>query len=341
MKTHNFYKIRPDLTILAILLILLGAGCVPQGNNLVSSTVNKTLQVPVSETSSTATPMLAHTIPPTLEANSTPTNPPTPKSTEALTLTPSPTATFAWTPVPTLAPDAALEALLQLYNNNGGCELPCWWGITPGKTTWAEARTKLAPLGWMDGPWGEEETKRYDFSFAVPEQLAPWEYFEPHLGVKNGIVMGISVNSHWVTPDFDYSLSGLLQVFGPPDEIWLEVVTDTPYDPYYDIDLFYAVKGMRLRASGIIQAQNNHFTICPQEFKFDSYPPTLSLWDSSARIKHQDISYSTMGSKTVDSPDFRLLEELSSDFGRMDFYQTYLDPKATPCFEIVPVATTE
>jgi hypothetical protein len=36
--------------------------------------------------------------------------------------------------------------LLELLENNGGCHLPCLWGITPEKSTYPEARAILEPL---------------------------------------------------------------------------------------------------------------------------------------------------------------------------------------------------
>jgi hypothetical protein len=58
--------------------------------------------------------------------------------------TPSPSATS--TAIPTLSIEAARVYLLDLLADNGGCRLPCLWGITPGKSTYQEAKTILAPL---------------------------------------------------------------------------------------------------------------------------------------------------------------------------------------------------
>lgn len=42
--------------------------------------------------------------------------------------------------------EEAEAQLLKLLANNGGCQLPCLWGIIPGKSSYFEARTILAPL---------------------------------------------------------------------------------------------------------------------------------------------------------------------------------------------------
>lgn len=65
------------------------------------------------------------------------------------TLTSSPTGTpipATPTDVPTLPAEDAHQRLLALLANNNDCSLPCLWGITPGKSSFLEARSILLPL---------------------------------------------------------------------------------------------------------------------------------------------------------------------------------------------------
>ena len=74
------------------------------------------------------------------------------KPSETATLTHTPTntptliPTLTWTPLPTLSAEAAHAKIKELLKTNGGCELPCWWGIIPGKTAWPEALHFLTPI---------------------------------------------------------------------------------------------------------------------------------------------------------------------------------------------------
>lgn len=65
------------------------------------------------------------------------------------TVTPSPSSTMTalptWTPLPTLSSKDGLEALYGWLKGSVSCNFPCWAGITPGETTWAEARQLLEP----------------------------------------------------------------------------------------------------------------------------------------------------------------------------------------------------
>ena len=85
-------------------------------------------------------------------AQSSPDPQPTSIITPTLTVTSSPTPTpislltFTPTFVPTLPVEEAQTQFLDLLSNNGGCRLPCLWGITPGRSTIQDAQLILVPL---------------------------------------------------------------------------------------------------------------------------------------------------------------------------------------------------
>lgn len=70
----------------------------------------------------------------------------TPTETPLPTFTPTPEATSTLSPIPGLPEEQAHAKLLKLIANNGECHLPCLWGITPGKSTFEEARAILMPI---------------------------------------------------------------------------------------------------------------------------------------------------------------------------------------------------
>jgi len=90
----------------------------------------------------------ARTPQPVITAIRTETLTPTPVFTPSAALTNTPT------PIPTLPVEQARAKLLELLANNGGCRLPCLWGITPGKSTYQEAQAILAPLQGISNSTG-------------------------------------------------------------------------------------------------------------------------------------------------------------------------------------------
>ena len=97
------------------------------------------------------------------------------------TLTPLLTNTPTSKPTPTRFPPEQAELMvLDLLENNGGCLLPCWWGIVPGQTTWEEAHDLLMPITfdyiYIESPGGftkSPKSKSFiaSFQFPVPSNL--------------------------------------------------------------------------------------------------------------------------------------------------------------------------
>ena len=103
----------------------------------VTETNTKTASPADIETSTNTIPVL-----PTATGTTTPSNTPTKRPTRTITPTLSPTLTETptLTPLPTIAQSEVHDYVIGMIETNGGCELPCWWGITPGETTWGEAK---------------------------------------------------------------------------------------------------------------------------------------------------------------------------------------------------------
>jgi len=90
------------------------------------------------------------------------------------TLTPVPTWTPlppTLTPLPTLPPDEAEDLVLELLETNGGCQLPCWWGILPS-TSWDQARQYLNRFAMVRRTNTTDEMLSAEFLYNVPEEIS-------------------------------------------------------------------------------------------------------------------------------------------------------------------------
>jgi hypothetical protein len=81
---------------------------------------------------------IAETTPPIIAS-------PSPSQASGATTTPVPIATR--TPVPTLTSDQVNDAVPDLLRTNGGCDLPCWWGVVPGQTSHELAKSLFESKG--------------------------------------------------------------------------------------------------------------------------------------------------------------------------------------------------
>lgn len=276
--------------------------------------------------------------------------------TQALTIASRPSSPVTQMPIPTrtpvltLPPEEVKAVLMDLYANNGGCYFPCWWGITPGETSWEQVQESLAPLTVDSYTNTKGGITLYEFVFVIPEGMdLPTArgregdfysyYFNPSIFVQSETVLAIDLSAGWISRDFDYSLAGLLQMLGKPEEIWLRLITDVPpeYGPEYEIRLFYPDKGILLSSGGRAAWQQNKLRICPQEHWTDIFPPGIMLWPPNLDVAFQDINTSLLGGmRNLHLDKHVLLEDLAKDFNSTDFYETYLNPKTTMCFEVTP-----
>lgn len=196
------------------------------------------------------------------------------------TATPRPTSTITLTPFPTIPKDKILAKLDQLYLYNNGCKLPCWWGITPGTTTWSDARNFLmqfdaANSNEPNSVWNTIEVDHTDPLTKNPSRFthATFRYFpspgfnqpfgtQVNFEVQDGVVVAIKLASDISTRMFD--LQKLYKEYGDPDRI-LVVPEDCPPGQYCWADTFYMYdeKGFMSHSSSFIDGiKSTAVTLC-------------------------------------------------------------------------------
>lgn len=222
---------------------------------------------------------------------------PTPTATSTQTLTPTVEPTPTETPfvIPTPPGKSVTEQVLWLFETNNGCQLPCWWGITPGKTKW-ETAEKILIL--FDPNIYTVSASGLDYySPAIP--LPPEAYeignayasnMYPGYIVRNGIVEEIFTEVSigdtppgYLTP---YILSTFLTTNGQPSEVWL-FTYPSPFegnDLPFVVVLFYEDKGITALYSDNGTRQGDLVHGCPQEDPVSF----LSLWPPGLHLTFED-----------------------------------------------------
>lgn len=156
------------------------------------------------------------------------------------------------TPLPTLNPEDAYTQLQDLLKNNANCRLPCWWGITPGKTSWQDASRFLKTFSNVKsenelGVTSPNNDYVYYYAyFQVPREFGTLNH---SYVVKDNLVIKIYAYV------FDWSpflyLSNVLTEYGPPDGIFITTYRNelNGMRPYL-IYLVYEKLGILLEYSG-------------------------------------------------------------------------------------------
>jgi hypothetical protein len=186
-----------------------------------------------------------------------------------LTFTPTPLPATL-TPLPTLAPDEAAAFVRQLLNDNADCELPCYWGVTPGVSSWESAYQRFSTFADKIGQGSSDQLIRdgvsYERTVFTIYKLIP-DYSDvvaAHYYISNGTVFQIGVEPRGT--EIRYSLHQLLTRFGEPDGIVIRILADTPMNkPWYDLILFYQHKGIIAQFSSPAYYETQKLQICPQK----------------------------------------------------------------------------
>lgn len=268
-------------------------------------------------------------------ASLTPTKRTSPSSTSAPQETPTAPSSPAVMPTLTLVPSLPVreaEARVhELLENNGGCRLPCWWGITPGKTTVRAVLSSLYALRDIANAFLFDELGGgmvvtvpqndvlMNISVTIREQKS-----DPHPEIIKGLTVNLNpypANKDESTATFPppsyaqqyyYTLPYLLSTYGPPSNVATMADVDAGQ---YLLYLDYHATGWTAQLEMPLERRGNLVGGCPVE----TYSTTLWLWSPDNPEKQVLI-----GSPYIDETNSLTLE---------DFYQQFKDFSNTRCLE--------
>jgi len=230
--------------------------------------------------------------------------------------------------IPTPLGEDAKSKVAYLLETNGNCSLPCWWGITPGQTTWSEAESYLAAFALEISHPSSPQPKNFTYypsEFPDPNSNSPDDY----------LTAGFEVNSSGVIEIIDSiaktSLASMLANNGVPLQIWIEITTNFGPGPMsYVLALFYE-KGIMVIYQGTINSGDiNSINICPKDIPQAN--SQLLVWNNTTIRTFQDIGKFAM----LLDPNhlrFRLIQEVS-DMQPQSFYNYFVNPSATQCIKM-------
>ena len=257
-------------------------------------------------------------------------------------------------PPPSGAEDGLLADMLA---TNGGCELPCWWGIIPGETSAHDAQQEflsygksISIWGWEEDPWGT----RHRMSLFGSRGDYPFDHVLEHIFYeKEGVVTLIGALGHapgwpadeWSTSprfaqDWDrYSIDQVLTRLGEPSQVllhyWVEM--EMPYS----IGLLYEEQGILIEYMGITQGEipggdyrfdpailcagRSHFTDINVWLGGEALPPEIDLVDVFLHFGGGHLGLVPYNVAPT-------LED-ATDLSMSQFYDIFVDPGADVCLE--------
>ena len=118
---------------------------------------------------------------------------------------------------------------------NNGCELPCWWGIVPGKTTFAELVQFFERLGGIIEITGFRKSNANEDRYIVfLHNPGTDDSFGAHIGVKEGIVTSLRLDAD-ITRMINH-LELILSEYGSPSQVFIQDLENPAEE---DEEVFY------------------------------------------------------------------------------------------------------
>ena len=165
-----------------------------------------------------------------------------------------------------------------MLESNGGCELPCWWGFTPGKTGWAEVYDFFTALGKTFRVNTINESRNVGWGAPGDDLIVGLNFAidDNDKKVVRRIFTTISTAKLEEQILEPYLPSRIVQQFGNPAQIFLEYnPTLVRGDTYYSLILFYPDRGIMIEYYDRIERRSANFRFCPD----DVSSAFLWLWD--------------------------------------------------------------
>jgi hypothetical protein len=260
----------------------------------------------------------------------TKTHTPPPSSTYTPTIThtpsPSPTATITPTPLPTIARNKGAAKLEQLYGNNNGCRLPCWWGIIPGVTTWGETLHFLNQFSEFSGiekdsqfSLTENPGKFTHYTLRLPSPYPQVFYYATRVDFEeqSGIVVAIrlwdDIGSHMFSPNKLHS------EYGNPDRVF--VVPEGCNHNLCSTHMYFIYDSQRFMSLDLLESfpkeNDTEINLCISNYTWLS----ITTWADSVNI---DID-----SRETRNPKFLPFEQVTNL--TIDEFLTQLSKKGESC----------
>ncbi len=302
-----------------LILILYATGCTTSPVPNLTPTRQATATVPTQTSTHTLTPAPVRT--------NTKTPPPSPMINETIT----PTRVnlmdlitdIPLTPLPTEQVQAWIRKMMK---DNGGCRLPCWWGITPGKTTWEDAKMFLSPYASRISIMqigGDLDTAIY---FFWPPQDVTMSFLALSFSVRDNIVQSISLTG--IEQAAAYRLPELMSVYGEPGAVYINAYSGWAYDDHdprdVSIHIYYPQEGIFAQyVAPDSKVENGTIHGCIQ------YGTLVNLW-APIDTKTYTITLQTI-TLNFQFPSIPVSKALGMDIHH--FYETYKGENKEVCIE--------
>lgn len=230
---------------------------------------------------------------------------------------PHPTRTPRPTPPPTRTADEQRALIVDMLETNGGCELPCWWGIKPGESDWQTVvdyyrahRLLVLDMPHPDRPFD------YSITFDFSEKDGLVESIEVNSEIFRG-----AVSERFAQDWHRYAPDQLLSKHGIPSQVYIHMMPPIERNApvYYTLWLVYDQVGFFIIYRGPASYEPPTMRACPR-FKDVTW---IVLYLESPGL----------GRLFTESANPPVTLEEATGMGVETFYETFKNPDSDVCLE--------
>jgi hypothetical protein len=278
-------------SFLFLISIFVLAGCVPVRPTIQTTQVVQLpslTKLPVTDTI-TPTSISALAVTDTLTPTATPTL--------AYTKTISPTVTLM--PVDTLESNSVKETMQPLLQDPMNCAVPCFFGITPGKTSIDKVRAFFSPLGFphREGidPYSGRNFYSVGYESSIDRNSDVTFYISNNWVESIEIVPEITKQKEgsarqWIA----YSQETLIKKYGQPSRVGFDLAWPGGGGSVIVMNMYFDSGGLIVQYTGenMLPSSNHSPRLCPLTAPFDyvrlwlgphpPYPPTVPLMKATS-----------------------------------------------------------
>jgi len=243
--------------------------------------------------------------------------------TQPLIPTNTPTIQPTQTHVKVLSYQEKLDRVLELEISNGGCSFPCWWGITPGVTTWDEFTEKLIPLTVENLKF---RTSNGEFDYYLEFPFQP-ENIVVHVYVKKDRQIDV------IRVAQEDPVENLFVHFGQPSEIWVSSDGIVPGPSFFTLAPFYPEKGLMVAYRGksnlIYKNGVQYLNTCLADFNSVA---VFWLWNPNEKKDFKELPIEFLTGKPPAAYKLEPIEKYTN-YDEISFYETVIGSLEKACLQ--------
>jgi hypothetical protein len=176
--------------------------------------------------------------------------------------------------VPTLSETVSKMKVKELIETNGGCKLPCIWGVVPGQSTPNLAKDFLSSLGWNGKDFLKPQGSVFYSGKDIDDSLLlDYAFFEDQNKVKIVAFSYIDKRDPKAINTF-YTIKNVLIALGVPSQIWLNIAVggevQTPDSTGFDLYLYFEKQVVLLKYGGLATKKGDYYYFCPTNASYNA-----------------------------------------------------------------------